>query len=146
MKTSHINQFKGKNPFCNNLLLHALSEPILWGHLLTSDLVYYIYWSFWLWLWDIMDLMICYLVILHRHVLLTGFSWVWRNLDIEDVEASMEPLGIWIELGIGLLDLNVVDVTYVHMIRYYDDCLLLPTWFTDGCRMTIACWTDSHME
>ena len=44
-----------------------------------------------------------------------------RNLDIEDAEASMKPLGIQIKLGIGLLGLNVVDVTYVHMIRCYDD-------------------------
>jgi hypothetical protein len=46
---------------------------------------------------------------------------VCRTLDIEDAEASMKPLGLWIESGSGLLGLNVVDVTYVHMIRYYDD-------------------------
>jgi hypothetical protein len=33
----------------------------------------------------------------------------------------MKPLGLWIESGSGLLGLNVVDVTYVHMIRCYDD-------------------------
>jgi hypothetical protein len=46
---------------------------------------------------------------------------VCRNLDIEDAEASMKPLGLWIESGSGQLGLNVVDVTYVHMIRCYDD-------------------------
>jgi hypothetical protein len=46
---------------------------------------------------------------------------VCRTLDIEDAEASMKPLGLWIESGSGLLGLNVVDVTYVHMIRCYDD-------------------------
>jgi len=33
----------------------------------------------------------------------------------------MKPPGLWIESGSGLLGLNVVDVTYVHMIRCYDD-------------------------
>jgi hypothetical protein len=33
----------------------------------------------------------------------------------------MKPLGLWIESGSGLLSLNVVDVTYVHMIRCYYD-------------------------
>jgi hypothetical protein len=46
---------------------------------------------------------------------------VCRTLDIEDAEASMKPLGLRIESGSGLLGLNVVDVTYVHMIRCYDD-------------------------
>jgi hypothetical protein len=46
---------------------------------------------------------------------------VCRALYIEDVEASMKPLGIQIELESGFLGLNVVDVTYVHMIRCYDD-------------------------
>jgi hypothetical protein len=46
---------------------------------------------------------------------------VCRTLDIEDVEALMKPIGLWIESGSGLLGLNVVDVTYVHMIRCYDD-------------------------
>jgi hypothetical protein len=58
---------------------------------------------------------------IHRHVFLIGFSRVCRNLDIEDVEASMKPLGLWIELGSGLLGLNVIHVTHVHMIRCYDD-------------------------
>jgi hypothetical protein len=48
---------------------------------------------------------------------------VCRTLDVEDVEASMKPLGLQIESGSGLLGFDVVDVTYVHMIRYYDvDC------------------------
>jgi hypothetical protein len=33
----------------------------------------------------------------------------------------MKPLGLWIESGSGLLGLNVVDVTYSHMIACYDD-------------------------
>ena len=44
-----------------------------------------------------------------------------KNLDIEDVEASMKPLRIGIESGRGLLGLNVIDVTHVNMIRCYDD-------------------------
>ena len=44
-----------------------------------------------------------------------------RTLDIEDAEAPMKPLGLWIESGSGLSGLNVVDVTYVHMIRCYDE-------------------------
>jgi hypothetical protein len=44
-----------------------------------------------------------------------------QTLDIEDEEASMKPLGLWIESGSGLLGLNVVDVKYVHMINCYDD-------------------------
>ena len=43
------------------------------------------------------------------------------TLDIEDAEASMKPLGLLIDSGRGLLGLNVIDVTHVHMIRYYDD-------------------------
>ena len=43
------------------------------------------------------------------------------TLDIEDAEASMEPIRLWIESGSGMLGLNVVDVIYVHMIRCYDD-------------------------
>jgi hypothetical protein len=46
---------------------------------------------------------------------------VCRTLDIDDAEASMKPLGLGIESGSVLLGLNVVDVTYVHMIRCYDD-------------------------
>jgi hypothetical protein len=46
---------------------------------------------------------------------------VCRTSDIEVAEASMKPLELQIESGSGLLGLNVVDVTYVNMIRYYDD-------------------------
>jgi hypothetical protein len=46
---------------------------------------------------------------------------VCRTFDLEDAEASMKPLGLHIELGSGMLGLNVVDATYVHMIRCYDD-------------------------
>ena len=44
-----------------------------------------------------------------------------RTLDIEDAEASLKPLGLQIDSGSVLLGSTVVDVTYVHMIRYYDD-------------------------
>jgi hypothetical protein len=46
---------------------------------------------------------------------------VYRTLDLADAVASMKPLGLWIELGSVLLGLNDIDVTYVHMIRCYDD-------------------------
>jgi hypothetical protein len=46
---------------------------------------------------------------------------VCRTLDTEYAEAWMKPLGLQIESGSGLLGLDVVDVTYVHMIRCYDD-------------------------
>jgi hypothetical protein len=46
---------------------------------------------------------------------------VCKTLDLEDAEASMKPLGLWIKLGSGLLGLNVVDVIYVHVIICYDD-------------------------
>ena len=49
--------------FCNISLLRALSEFILWGHLLASDPDYYII-GCWLWLWDIMDMIICCFVLL----------------------------------------------------------------------------------
>jgi hypothetical protein len=52
---------------------------------------------------------------------------VCRTLDLEEVNASMKHLGLWIKSGSGLLVLNVVDVTYVDMIRCYDDLLLLLT-------------------
>jgi hypothetical protein len=58
---------------------------------------------------------------IHRHVLLTRLSSLCRAFDIEDVEASMKSLRLRIELGSGLLGLNVIDVTYVHLIRCYDD-------------------------
>ena len=63
------------------------------------------------------------LLYLNRHMLLTGFSLVCRTLDIEDAKASLKPIGIWIELGRGLLGFNVIDMTHVHMIRCYDDWL-----------------------
>ena len=44
-----------------------------------------------------------------------------KTSNIEDTEASMKPLGLQIESGSGLLGLNVVDVTNVHIIRGYDD-------------------------
>jgi len=57
-------------------------------------------------------MMICYLVYLHRHVLLIGFSLVCRTLHLEDVKASMKPLGLWIESGSALLgfDCSIYDI------------------------------------
>ena len=56
----------------------------------------YDYEALWMWLYVI-------LVCLHRQVLLTGFSWVCRTLDLEDAKASMKPLRLWIESRSGLL-------------------------------------------
>jgi hypothetical protein len=48
-------------------------------------------------------MMICYFVYLHKQVLLTGFFSVCRTLDLKDAEASMKPLGLWVESESGLL-------------------------------------------
>jgi hypothetical protein len=46
---------------------------------------------------------------------------VCKTLNVEDAEASMKPLDSGSSQGVDYWDLNVVDVTYVHMIRFYDD-------------------------
>jgi hypothetical protein len=71
---------------------------------------------------------------------------VCRTLDIEDTEALMKPLGLLIESGSGLLGLNVVEVTHVHMIRCYNDSLLLLTRFVDGCMLMTTCQPNSYVE
>ena len=120
-----------------NLSLRKIAYK--WSRLLYYQSFDYDYETLWIW-WYVI------LLYWHRQVFLTGFSWVCRTLDIEDVEASMKPLGLRIESRSGLLGLNVVDVTCVHMIRGYDDWLLLLSWFIDGCRMMIACRPESHVE
>jgi hypothetical protein len=47
------------------------------------------------------DVMLCFSM--YRHVLLIGFSWVCRTLDrLRMSMASMDLLGLWIELGSGM--------------------------------------------
>jgi hypothetical protein len=43
-----------------------------------------------------------------------------QDLDLEDAEASMEPLGLWIESGSVPLGFDCITVILVHLIRGYD--------------------------
>jgi hypothetical protein len=46
---------------------------------------------------------VMYLISMYRHVLLTGFPCVYKALDRLTMSmASMDLLGLWIELGSGL--------------------------------------------
>jgi hypothetical protein len=71
-------------------------------------------WLFWLWLWDVEDLMICYLVIFISTCVIDWFSWVCRTLDVWGCWWHR-----WISLdsrssqGVDYYGLNIFDITYV---------------------------------
>jgi hypothetical protein len=46
---------------------------------------------------------------------------VCTTLNVEDAEASMKTLDSRSSQAVDYWGLNVVDVTYVHMLRCYDD-------------------------
>ena len=43
-----------------------------------------------------------------------------QGLDLEDAEALMEPLGLWIESGSVPLGFDFFTMILVHLIRWYD--------------------------
>jgi len=57
------------------------------------------------------------LLLWHRQVLLTWFYWMCMVLDLEDAEASMEPLGLRIESGSVLFGL-------IYLLWYYIDLMI----------------------
>ena len=119
----------------------ALTKLIIWGHLLASVWIFMMIkhlslmmmrhdrWHFVLLLW-------------YKQVLLTHFYWVCKVLNLEDAEASVEPLGLRIESGSVLFGL-------IYLLWYFIDLLIDVDMFwhdCQWCRWTIACQTDSHME
>ena len=74
-----------------------------------------------------------------------GCYWLsWLSVqvcDLEDAEASVDPLGLRTESGSVLLG------WFVIMMLIWCDVLMMVFWHDYWwCRLTIACRLDSHME
>ena len=119
----------------------ALRPLILWGHLLASDLDPFWCWTLYIWLWCDWQMIWC--VTIHVY----GCYWLsWLSVqvcDLEDAEASVDPLGLRTESGSVLLGWFVYYD--VDLMWWFDDDILtwllvmqaddsLPTWLTYGVK------------
>ena len=65
-------------------------------------------------------------------MLLTQFIWVCRVFDLEDAEASMEPLDSGLSQGVGYLSWS-----FMMILFHFDDVLLIIWYVADMIDMMV---------